>query len=227
MAPATIEGGIGDERLTLIQGLLLNLSGQIAGAAAVSPADAAHAKLQESPARISVATSRLARVPRTVSRANALSRMTGLLLRGEKGTAPCGHFLDCMPRLRPPVPRSPIKTVSPQSSTNLGLCRRVTYGRWLWVGPMRRARRSRRPPCAGTVERISMMKTLFLQAPSFDGSMAAPVRATDEREVRSFWYPTWLAQPAALVEARSSSTRRASAQVPRTSRPRRRAATWW
>ena len=30
--------------------------------------------------------------------------------------------------------------------------------------------------------------------------MAAPVRVTRrEREVTSFWYPTWLAQPAALV----------------------------
>ena len=44
------------------------------------------------------------------------------------------------------------------------------------------------------------MKTLFLQAPSLTASMAARVRAIQaKREIRSFWYPTWLAQPAALV----------------------------
>src|SRR5215470_9398990 len=48
---------------------------------------------------------------------------------------------------------------------------------------------------------ISMMKTLFLQAPSFDGfDGGAGARYQMSREVRSFWYPTWLAQPAALVE---------------------------
>src|SRR6202161_124867 len=46
-----------------------------------------------------------------------------------------------------------------------------------------------------------MMKTLFLQAPSFDGyAGGAGARYQMKREVRSFWYPTWLAQPAALVE---------------------------
>jgi hypothetical protein len=46
-----------------------------------------------------------------------------------------------------------------------------------------------------------MMKTLFLQAPSFDGfNGGAGARYQMSREVRSFWYPTWLAQPAALVE---------------------------
>jgi len=44
-------------------------------------------------------------------------------------------------------------------------------------------------------------KTLFLQAPSFDGyDGGAGARYQMKREVRSFWYPTWLAQPAALVE---------------------------
>src|SRR5215470_17777075 len=48
---------------------------------------------------------------------------------------------------------------------------------------------------------ISMMKTLFLQAPSFDGfDGGAGARYQMSREVRSFWYPTWLAQPAALVD---------------------------
>src|ERR1700693_4142024 len=46
-------------------------------------------------------------------------------------------------------------------------------------------------------------KTLFLQAPSFDGfDGGAGSRYQAKREIRSFWYPTWLAQPAALVENR-------------------------
>ena len=46
-----------------------------------------------------------------------------------------------------------------------------------------------------------MMKTLFLQAPSFEGfDGGAGARYQMRREVKSFWYPTWLAQPAALVE---------------------------
>ena len=46
-----------------------------------------------------------------------------------------------------------------------------------------------------------MMRTLFLQAPSFDGfDGGAGSRFQCRREIRSFWYPTWLAQPAALVE---------------------------
>src|SRR5208337_3903343 len=45
------------------------------------------------------------------------------------------------------------------------------------------------------------MRTLFLQAPSFEGfDGGAGARYQMRREVRSFWYPTWLAQPAALVE---------------------------
>ncbi|MBI2801628.1 MAG: hopanoid biosynthesis associated radical SAM protein HpnJ [Gammaproteobacteria bacterium] len=46
-----------------------------------------------------------------------------------------------------------------------------------------------------------MMKTLFLNPPSFDGfDGGAGSRYQARREIRSFWYPTWLAQPAALVE---------------------------
>ena len=46
-----------------------------------------------------------------------------------------------------------------------------------------------------------MLRSLFLQAPSFDGfDGGAGARYQMKREVRSFWYPTWLAQPAALVE---------------------------
>jgi hopanoid biosynthesis associated radical SAM protein HpnJ len=45
-----------------------------------------------------------------------------------------------------------------------------------------------------------VLKTLFLQAPSFDGfDGGAGSRYQAKREVKSFWYPTWLAQPAALV----------------------------
>jgi hopanoid biosynthesis associated radical SAM protein HpnJ len=46
-----------------------------------------------------------------------------------------------------------------------------------------------------------MTRTLFLQAPSFDGfDGGAGSRYQAKREIKSFWYPTWLAQPAALVE---------------------------
>ncbi|HEY1764662.1 MAG TPA: hopanoid biosynthesis associated radical SAM protein HpnJ [Opitutaceae bacterium] len=45
------------------------------------------------------------------------------------------------------------------------------------------------------------MKTLFMQAPSYDGfDGGAGSRYQAKREIRSFWYPTWLAQPAALIE---------------------------
>jgi hopanoid biosynthesis associated radical SAM protein HpnJ len=44
------------------------------------------------------------------------------------------------------------------------------------------------------------MKTLFLQPPSFDGfDGGAGSRYQAKREIKSFWFPTWLAQPAALV----------------------------
>jgi hopanoid biosynthesis associated radical SAM protein HpnJ len=45
-----------------------------------------------------------------------------------------------------------------------------------------------------------MMRTLFLNPPSyagFDGGAGARYQA--KREIRSSWYPTWLAQPAAIV----------------------------
>jgi hopanoid biosynthesis associated radical SAM protein HpnJ len=45
-----------------------------------------------------------------------------------------------------------------------------------------------------------MMKALFLQPPSYEGfDGGAGSRYQARREIRSFWYPTWLAQPAALV----------------------------
>jgi hopanoid biosynthesis associated radical SAM protein HpnJ len=47
---------------------------------------------------------------------------------------------------------------------------------------------------------MSPLKTLFLNPPSFDGfDGGAGSRYQARREIRSFWYPTWLAQPAALV----------------------------
>src|ERR1700731_672385 len=46
-----------------------------------------------------------------------------------------------------------------------------------------------------------MMRTLFLQAPSFEGyDGGAGARYQMRREIQSYWYPTWLAQPAALIE---------------------------
>ena len=45
-----------------------------------------------------------------------------------------------------------------------------------------------------------MKKTLFLNPPSYEGfDGGAGSRYQARREIRSFWYPTWLAQPAALV----------------------------
>lgn len=42
--------------------------------------------------------------------------------------------------------------------------------------------------------------TLFLSPPSFDGfDGGAGSRYQARREIRSFWYPTWLAMPAALI----------------------------
>lgn len=44
------------------------------------------------------------------------------------------------------------------------------------------------------------MRTLFLSPPSYEGfDGGAGARYQARREVRSFWYPTWLAQAAALV----------------------------
>jgi hopanoid biosynthesis associated radical SAM protein HpnJ len=44
------------------------------------------------------------------------------------------------------------------------------------------------------------LRTLFLHPPATDGfDGGAGARYQAKREIRSFWYPTWLAQPAALV----------------------------
>src|SRR5690349_22529328 len=45
-----------------------------------------------------------------------------------------------------------------------------------------------------------VMKTLFLNPPSYEGfDGGAGARYQARREIKSFWYPTWLAQPAAMV----------------------------
>ena len=81
-----------------------------------------------------------------------------------------------------------------------------------------------------------MMRTLFLQAPSFDGfDGGAGSRYQARREIRSFWYPTWLAQLAALVPGsklidapphrtrpRRRRARRARITISRCCTPRRR-----
>ncbi|HWZ84608.1 MAG TPA: hopanoid biosynthesis associated radical SAM protein HpnJ [Thermoanaerobaculia bacterium] len=47
---------------------------------------------------------------------------------------------------------------------------------------------------------MSPLKSLFLSPPSFEGfDGGAGSRYQARREIRSFWYPTWLAQPAAMV----------------------------
>jgi hopanoid biosynthesis associated radical SAM protein HpnJ len=73
--------------------------------------------------------------------------------------------------------------------------------------PARPTASSRTPaPATSNPERVAesrpaaVYKTLFLQAPSFDGfDGGAGSRYQAKREIKSFWYPTWLAQPAALV----------------------------
>ena len=47
---------------------------------------------------------------------------------------------------------------------------------------------------------MAFAKTLFLNPPSYEGfDGGAGSRYQTKREIRSFWYPTWLAQPAAMV----------------------------
>ena len=62
------------------------------------------------------------------------------------------------------------------------------------------------------------LRTLFMQAPSFDGyDGGAGARYQMKREVRSFWSPTWLAQPAAMV---AGSTRPRTTRAGKISRMR-------
>ncbi len=54
---------------------------------------------------------------------------------------------------------------------------------------------------AGVLGKKLGVKTLFLNPPSFQGfDGGAGARYQARREIRSFWYPDWLAQAAALVE---------------------------
>ena len=47
---------------------------------------------------------------------------------------------------------------------------------------------------------MNALKTLFLNPPSYEGfDGGAGSRYQARREIRTFWYPTWLAQPAAMV----------------------------
>lgn len=46
-----------------------------------------------------------------------------------------------------------------------------------------------------------MLKTLFLNPPSYEGfDGGAGSRYQARREIKSFWYPTWLAYPAGMIE---------------------------
>src|ERR1700691_4683475 len=46
-----------------------------------------------------------------------------------------------------------------------------------------------------------VMKTLFLNPPSYEGfDGGAGARYQARREIKSFWYPTWLAQHAVVSE---------------------------
>src|SRR5262249_18383958 len=67
--------------------------------------------------------------------------------------------------------------------------------------PVVRARLHRRSRWPLAEDRtMSFLRTLFLHPPSYQGfDGGAGSRYQARREVRSFWYPTWLAQPAALV----------------------------
>ena len=52
----------------------------------------------------------------------------------------------------------------------------------------------------GKIRMPEVMKTLFLNPPSYEGfDGGAGARYQARREIKSFWYPTWLAQPAAMV----------------------------
>src|SRR5262249_19826399 len=57
-----------------------------------------------------------------------------------------------------------------------------------------------RPMASSPARRSGPLKALFLQAPSFDGyDGGARARHQIKREGKSCWFPTWLAQAAAMV----------------------------
>src|SRR6202012_2244674 len=54
--------------------------------------------------------------------------------------------------------------------------------------------------CSPGRSRVRMLRTLFLNPPAFEGfDGGAGARYQAKREIPSYWSPTWLAQPAALV----------------------------
>src|SRR5262249_10843391 len=74
-----------------------------------------------------------------------------------------------------------------------------SFGRH-WSAPASAVRPSPGRPGGNEEGTSTMKKSLFLNPPSFEGfDGGAGSRYQARREVRSFWYPTWLAQPAALV----------------------------
>src|SRR6185503_4486680 len=84
-------------------------------------------------------------------------------------------------------------SASPSSSIRCSARRSIGAARalkWRTPAPCRRSKGTNSMP----------MKSLFLQAPSFDGyDGGAGARYQMKREVKSFWFPTWLAQAAAMV----------------------------
>src|SRR5262249_10863522 len=69
-----------------------------------------------------------------------------------------------------------------------------------WRVPSAAATSAPRPYSPPQEEIQAMLKTLFHSPPSYEGfDGGAGARYQNRKEVRSFWYPTWLAQPAALV----------------------------
>src|SRR5262249_32674522 len=67
-----------------------------------------------------------------------------------------------------------------------------------WQDAARRSAREGSHP-RGRGDLLMFRRTLFLHPPSFEGfDGGAGSRYHARREVRSYWYPTWLARPAAL-----------------------------
>ena len=105
--------------------------------------------------------------------------------------------------------------LDPARGLTVGVVRRIrelTYAglglavlAWLTTRPVAEGSGAgaRARPFALTVGRMSdrpALRTLFLHPPSFEGfDGGAGSRYQARREIRSFWYPTWLAQPAAMV----------------------------
>src|SRR5215216_1363773 len=141
----------------------------------------------------------LARIPAGIGRPVPRGRRPGARARGGG---------DCMPHRSGARGRARLRLAAasvlahsrPRPVILRGLHCRVYGSRHQLEGAsLSRAVRIWPHPRAGVA--IAMMRTLFLQAPSFEGfDGGAGARYQSRREIRSFWYPTWLAQPAAMVE---------------------------